>query len=127
VSKRALGKGVTLGFEQGFKDLLYANGFSPRFGARPMRRCVRGLLENNLAECMLDGFAKDGDVVTFDYDASSDLICVKSASSSQSRTFQVEFGSGIEDVDEQQNSADKDDQSFPAPSFGGAAAAQSFA
>jgi ATP-dependent Clp protease ATP-binding subunit ClpC len=127
VSKRALSKGVTLGFEQGFKDLLYANGFSPRFGARPMRRCVRGLLENNLAECMLDGFAKDGDVVTFDYDASSDLICVKSASSSQSRTFQVEFGSGIEDVDEQQNSADKDDQSFPAPSFGGAAAAQSFA
>ena len=125
VSKRALGKGVTLGFAPEFRELVYSNGFSPRFGARPMRRCVRGLLENNLAECMLDGFASDGDVVTFGYDAASDSISVTSGTNSIPRTFQVEFGTGIEDLD-----AATADDAFPQPSFDSqpsAAAAQSFA
>lgn len=109
VSKRALDKGISLNFGDGYKNLLYANGFSPRFGARPMRRCVRGLLENNLAECMLDGFASSGDTVTFDYDETTELISVTAAADTAPRTFEVEFSSGIEDVD--------DDVSNDFPSF----------
>ena len=98
VCKRALDKGITLEFKPEFKGLLYANGFSPRFGARPMRRCVRGMLENNLAECMLDGFASSGDTVSFTYDQESDLIAVATSSDGSTRTFPVEFASGIEDA-----------------------------
>jgi len=98
VCKRALDKGITLEFKPEFKGLLYANGFSPRFGARPMRRCVRGMLENNLAECMLDGFASSGDTISFTYDQGSDLIAVTTSSDGSTRTFPVEFASGIEDA-----------------------------
>jgi len=101
VANRAMDRGITLNFSLGFKDLLYSNGFSPRFGARPMRRCVRGLLENNLAECMLDGFASAGDTVTFDYDATEDIISVSTAASTMTRSFTVEFASGIEDVNDE--------------------------
>ena len=97
VAKRAAGKGISLEFSPKFRSVLYANGFSTRFGARPMRRCVRGLLENNLAECMLDGFASSGDTVTFDYDEDADIITVSTATSTMSREFSVEFASGIED------------------------------
>ena len=126
VSKRALARGITLDFTDSFKSLLYSNGFSPRFGARPMRRCVRGLLENNLAECMLDGFASSGDTVNFDYDDDQELISVTTANETMARTFDVEFGSGIEDVAEDTSADD-----FPAPFFsnegGGETTAQAFA
>jgi ATP-dependent Clp protease ATP-binding subunit ClpC len=64
VRSRAAGKGVAVHVDDGFKGLLLAEGFSPKFGARPMRRTVQRLLENPLAECLLDGFAKDDDEVT---------------------------------------------------------------
>ena len=126
VANRAMDRGITLNFSAEFKDLLYSNGFSPRFGARPMRRCVRGLLENNLAECMLDGFASAGDTVTFDYDAAEDLISVSTATSTMARSFTVEFASGIEDVnDERSNARGGDFPSFPTEDRG--TTAQAFA
>jgi len=64
VSARAGGKGVAVSCDDGFRELLLSEGFSPKFGARPMRRAVQRLLENPLSECLLDGFAKDGDDVT---------------------------------------------------------------
>ena len=41
---RVVGRGVTLAVDDAFRDLLLSEGFSPKFGARPMRRTVQRLL-----------------------------------------------------------------------------------
>ncbi len=41
-------------------------GFDPEFGARPMRRAIQDLVENNLAEMILQGKLKRRDIVVFD-------------------------------------------------------------
>ena len=50
--------------DDAFRAALLTQGFSPKFGARPMRRAVQRLLENPLSECLLDGFAAPGAAVS---------------------------------------------------------------
>ena len=42
---------------------LAKEGFDPRYGARPLRRAIQSLLEDSLAEKILDGTVKEGDQV----------------------------------------------------------------
>src|ERR671937_2360069 len=44
-------------------DLLVEKGFDPVFGARPMRRAIQNLIEDQLAEFLLHGQLQPGDVV----------------------------------------------------------------
>ncbi|MGJ8644191.1 MAG: ATP-dependent Clp protease ATP-binding subunit [Luteolibacter sp.] len=46
------------------RDLLSEKGFDPNYGARPMRRAVERYLEDPLAEALLRGTVKPGDMVT---------------------------------------------------------------
>jgi ATP-dependent Clp protease ATP-binding subunit ClpC len=48
------------------KDLLVEKGFDVVFGARPMRRAIQNLIEDPLAEGLLHGRFKPGDVVVVD-------------------------------------------------------------
>lgn len=48
------------------KGFLAKKGFDQVFGARPLRRSIQSLIEDKLAESMLDGTVKDGDTVSFD-------------------------------------------------------------
>jgi ATP-dependent Clp protease ATP-binding subunit ClpC len=50
----------------GAKDLLMEKGFDPVFGARPMRRAIQNLIEDPLAEALLEGRFKSGDTVLID-------------------------------------------------------------
>ena len=45
------------------RDLLAEKGFDPAYGARPMRRAVERFLEDPLAEALLRGTVKTGDIV----------------------------------------------------------------
>jgi len=45
------------------KDLLMEKGFDAVFGARPMRRAIQNLIEDPLAEYLLQGKFQPGDVV----------------------------------------------------------------
>jgi ATP-dependent Clp protease ATP-binding subunit ClpC len=45
------------------KDFLVTKGFDPQFGARPLRRTIQNLVEDPLAEGLLQGKFKPGDVV----------------------------------------------------------------
>jgi hypothetical protein len=47
-----------------------AEGFSERYGARPLRRAVQRWVEDTLAECMLNGFVGAGQSVELDVDGS---------------------------------------------------------
>jgi len=47
-------------------DLLSRRGYDPAFGARPLRRIITNLIEDPLAEGLLDGSFKEGDTIITD-------------------------------------------------------------
>ena len=57
-------------------DLLARRGYDPAFGARPLRRIITNLIEDPLAEGLLDGRFKDGDLVIVD--TREDLLRLRS-------------------------------------------------
>jgi ATP-dependent Clp protease ATP-binding subunit ClpC len=61
-------KGITLEVTDRFKDRLITEGYSPSYGARPLRRAIMRLLEDSLAEEILSGRIKDGDTAVVDVD-----------------------------------------------------------
>ncbi|KAL5860779.1 hypothetical protein ACOSQ4_002075 [Xanthoceras sorbifolium] len=51
-----------------FKEKLVEEGFSHSYGARPLKRTISKLLEDKLAENILNGSVKEGDSVIIDVD-----------------------------------------------------------
>ena len=45
------------------KDLIADAGFDSKYGARPLRRAIQNKLENPMANKILDGEIKTGDIV----------------------------------------------------------------
>jgi len=68
VFNRLLEQGITLEVTERFKDRLVEEGYSPSYGARPLRRAIMRLLEDSLAEEILSGRIKDGDTAVVDVD-----------------------------------------------------------
>jgi ATP-dependent Clp protease ATP-binding subunit ClpC len=68
VSTRLSEQGIALEVTEAFKERLVAEGYSPAYGARPLRRAIARLLEDNLAEAMLAGRIGDGHVAIADVD-----------------------------------------------------------
>ncbi len=54
---------ITLDVTPEAKDLLVEKGYDEKYGARPLRRTIQNLLEDKLAEAVLDGTVKVGDEV----------------------------------------------------------------
>ncbi|HEY9605265.1 MAG TPA: ATP-dependent Clp protease ATP-binding subunit [Allocoleopsis sp.] len=61
-------QGITLEVTERFKDRLVEEGYSPAYGARPLRRAIMRLLEDVLAEEILSGRTKEGDTAVVDVD-----------------------------------------------------------
>jgi len=59
-------KKITLQVSEKFKDLIVEEGYNPSYGARPLRRAIQRLLEDILAEEILTGRIKEGDVAVID-------------------------------------------------------------
>ena len=57
------------------KELLATNGFNPVYGARPLKRTIRQLVENPLAKKILAQEFKEGDTITVD--ANGDEVVFK--------------------------------------------------
>ncbi len=57
------------------KEIIAQEGFDPVYGARPLKRAVQELIEDRLAEMILEGTVKDGDKVIFD--ASGDTLTAR--------------------------------------------------
>ncbi len=68
VFSRISEKGIKLSVTDAFKERLVEEGYNPSYGARPLRRAVMRLLEDSLAEEVLSGRIKDGDVALVDID-----------------------------------------------------------
>jgi ATP-dependent Clp protease ATP-binding subunit ClpC len=54
---------VELIIPQATKDFLIEKGFDPQYGARPLRRTIQRMVEDPLAEGLLEGKFHPGDLV----------------------------------------------------------------
>ena len=68
VFSRISEKGIKLSVTESFKERLVEEGYNPSYGARPLRRAVMRLLEDSLAEEVLSGRIKNGDIALVDID-----------------------------------------------------------
>ncbi|MEO1208546.1 MAG: ATP-dependent Clp protease ATP-binding subunit, partial [Cyanobacteria bacterium J06638_20] len=59
-------RSITLEVTEKFKDRLVEEGYNPSYGARPLRRAIMRLLEDSLAEEILSGRIKEGDIALVD-------------------------------------------------------------
>ena len=74
VYERMIEKGVALSVTEAFRERLVEEGFSPSYGARPLRRAVVRLLEDSLAEEFLNGTIADGDQVLVDVNEDKKVV-----------------------------------------------------
>ena len=68
-------KGVTLEVTDEAKDFIGNKGYDPVFGARPLRRSIQTLVEDQLSEALLRGEFMPGDTVVVD--CADDSIVIK--------------------------------------------------
>ncbi|TVP75043.1 MAG: ATP-dependent Clp protease ATP-binding subunit [Puniceicoccaceae bacterium] len=63
VSKRLKERELIFEFSQECKEFLIEKGYDEKYGARPLRRAVEKYLEDSLAEAILSGEIKPGEVI----------------------------------------------------------------
>jgi len=78
VSARLAERTIILKVSDRFKQRVVEEGYSPSYGARPLRRAIMRLLEDSLAEAMLSGQIKDGDAAMVDVGDDGQVKVVKS-------------------------------------------------
>ena len=61
VRERLQDQGISMEVDNSAKDLIIRKGTDSSFGARPLRRAIQSMLEDKLAEEILDGNIKPGD------------------------------------------------------------------
>src|SRR5208337_400297 len=59
---------ISLELTDAAKDLMFAQGYDPNFGARPLKRAIQKLIQDPLALKILDGEVMHGDHVIVDAD-----------------------------------------------------------
>jgi len=75
ITKRLAERDIELILTDNVKEVIAEVGFDPIFGARPLKRAMAEIVEDKLAELILEGKVKDGDRVEFDSDG--EYIIVK--------------------------------------------------
>ncbi len=68
VRQRLAERNIKLELEDSAKDFLIDKGYSPDFGARPLRRAIEQSVEDPLSESILRGDIRSGQVVTMRHD-----------------------------------------------------------
>uniref|UniRef100_A0A0D6R715 Clp R domain-containing protein n=1 Tax=Araucaria cunninghamii TaxID=56994 RepID=A0A0D6R715_ARACU len=84
-------KEIDLQVTERFKDRVVEEGYSPSYGARPLRRAIMRLLEDCMAEKMLSGEIKEGDsaIVDVDMDGNVTVLNGRSSTAAASSTTAV--------------------------------------
>ncbi len=68
VTARLGQQGIGLELTAAFKERLVLEGYDARYGARPLRRAIARLVEDNLAEALLSHQIQAGDIAMLDVD-----------------------------------------------------------
>ncbi|XP_077213700.1 ATP-dependent Clp protease ATP-binding subunit ClpA homolog CD4B, chloroplastic-like [Tasmannia lanceolata] len=73
VFQRLKAKKIEVQVTERFREWVVEEGYSPSYGARPLRRAIMRLLEDILAEKMLTGVIKEGDSAIVDVDSDGNV------------------------------------------------------
>lgn len=73
---RVKGLGYEIELTSPAKDFLSEKGYDPQYGARPLNRAIQKYLEDPIAEEILKGELKEGDVLLADHDGSSENLSI---------------------------------------------------
>ena len=76
-------QGVELKVSDGFKDRVINEGYDASYGARPLRRVLMRLLEDNLAQAILSGELSEGDTAYVDTDEDGNILITDAAKKKQ--------------------------------------------
>jgi len=74
LQSRLAERGISLSLDEAAQNWLAARGYDPQFGARPLQRVIQNKVQNPLAEALLDGGFKDGDVIAVGLDQAADRL-----------------------------------------------------
>ena len=80
--------GITLTVNEAAKDLLIDKGYDDKYGARPLRRTIQSLLEDKMAEEILDGKLKKGVNVEVDCEEGKLTFTVKKKAAARKKKAQ---------------------------------------
>ena len=64
VRKRLMERNIQFELDDSARDLLLEKGYDPTYGARPMRRAVEKYLEDPMAEEIIRGDLREGEIIT---------------------------------------------------------------
>ena len=81
--------GITLTVNEEAKDLLIDKGYDDKYGARPLRRTIQSLLEDKMAEEILDGKLKKGVNVEVDCEEGKLTFTVKKKAAARKKKAQA--------------------------------------
>ena len=81
--------GITLTVNEAAKDLLIDKGYDDKYGARPLRRTIQSLLEDKMAEEILDGKLKKGVNVEVDCEEGKLTFTVKKTAAARKKKAQA--------------------------------------
>ncbi|WMM25537.1 ATP-dependent Clp protease ATP-binding subunit [Tissierella sp. MB52-C2] len=68
LAKRLSDIGVKINVSENTKNYIASKGFDPIYGARPLERTIRRMIEDELAEEILKGNVSKDDTITIDYE-----------------------------------------------------------
>ncbi|NLV17319.1 MAG: ATP-dependent Clp protease ATP-binding subunit [Syntrophomonadaceae bacterium] len=74
VEKRINEQGILFTLTEAAKNKIIKEGFDPLYGARPLRRAIQRLIEDNVSEEILKGHLKAGDRVTIDVEENEIIV-----------------------------------------------------
>ena len=63
VQKRLNEQNMKIEIDDSVKELILKKGIDTNYGARPLRRAIQSMLEDRIAEAILDGIVKPGETV----------------------------------------------------------------
>ena len=68
-----------------YECFIIDKGYNPKYGARPLERAIQKHIEDVLAEEILSGKVKKGDLVLADYDKKSKAIKITKLDTSKNK------------------------------------------
>jgi ATP-dependent Clp protease ATP-binding subunit ClpB len=77
IAAKVVERNITITLSQSAKRYVATAGFDPVYGARPLKRALYEIVEDRLADLILEGVVVEGSSVTFD--VSNDEIVVNVA------------------------------------------------
>ena len=76
IAKKVESRDITLLLSDGAKKYVAEAGFDPIYGARPLKRALYEIVEDRLADLILEGKVVEGSVVTFDLEDSEIKVSI---------------------------------------------------